>query len=89
MLDDPAPGAPMDGGLKLAVTPLGNPEALKATAELKRPITVVLIELGLLCPSARLTGDEAASVKFGCGSTFSATLVDCGPVADAPVIVKL
>ena len=37
----PPPGAAMEAGLKLAVTPAGNPEADNETAELKPPLTVV------------------------------------------------
>lgn len=37
----PLPGAAMEVGLKLAVTPAGNPEADNETAELKPPLTVV------------------------------------------------
>ena len=37
----PLPGAAIEVGLKLAVTPAGNPEADKETAELKPPLTVV------------------------------------------------
>src|SRR5215472_2200699 len=39
----PPPGAAIDAGLKLAVTPAGNPEADNETAELKPPLTVVEI----------------------------------------------
>ncbi len=39
----PFPGAAMDAGLKLAVTPVGKPEAESETAELKPPLTVVEI----------------------------------------------
>ena len=39
----PPPGAAIDAGLKLAVTPAGNPEADNAIAELKPPLTVVEI----------------------------------------------
>jgi len=39
----PPPGAAMETGLKLAVTPAGNPEADNETAELKPPLTVVEI----------------------------------------------
>lgn len=39
----PLPGAAIDAGLKLAVTPVGKPEAERATAELKPPLTVVEI----------------------------------------------
>ena len=42
----PLPGAAMEAGLKLAVTPAGKPEADKETAELKPPLTVVeIVEL--------------------------------------------
>ncbi len=37
----PLPGAAMEVGLKVAVTPVGNPEADNETAELKPPLTVV------------------------------------------------
>jgi len=39
----PPPGAAMEAGLKLAVTPAGNPAAESETAELKPPLTVVEI----------------------------------------------
>lgn len=39
----PLPGAPIEVGLKLAVTPAGRPEADSEIAELKPPLTVVEI----------------------------------------------
>ena len=39
----PLPGAAIELGLKLAVTPEGRPEADNATAELKPPLTAVEI----------------------------------------------
>ena len=41
ILDDPDPGAAIDAGLKLAVAPVGSPEADSDTAELKLPEIVV------------------------------------------------
>ncbi len=43
MVEEPDPGAAMDVGLKLMVTPAGWPEADKAIAELKPPETVVVM----------------------------------------------
>jgi hypothetical protein len=39
----PLPGAAMEAGLKLAMTPEGNPDTDNETAELKPPLTVVEI----------------------------------------------
>jgi hypothetical protein len=62
----PLPGAAIEVGLKLAVTPDGRPEADKATAELKPPLIVVeIVELPEApCVTARLVGD-ALTAKFG------------------------
>ena len=74
----PPPGAAMDAGLKLAVTPVGSPDAERDTAELKPPETavemVVLPELPWM--TERLAGD-ALSVKFGeaAGLIVSATVL--------------
>jgi hypothetical protein len=44
--DEPEPGAAMEVGLKVTVTPLGWPEALRAMAELNPPETdVEMLEL--------------------------------------------
>ncbi len=43
MVEEPEPGAAMEVGLKLTVTPDGWPEADKATAESNPPETVVVI----------------------------------------------
>lgn len=42
-VDVPEPGAAMDVGLKLAVTPVGAPDAVRAIAELKPPDTAVVM----------------------------------------------
>ena len=41
-VEAPLPGAAIEVGLKVAVTPVGNPEADNETAELKPPLTVVV-----------------------------------------------
>ena len=41
MSDEPEPGAAIEDGMKVTVTPAGCPVALKAIAELKPPETVV------------------------------------------------
>jgi len=63
----PLPGAAIEAGLKLAVTPEGNPEADKETAELKPPLTLVAIVLlpEAPCTIERLVGD-ADRLKSGC-----------------------
>jgi hypothetical protein len=62
----PLPGAAIDAGAKLAVTPAGKPDAESETAELNPPLTVVEIEElpEVPCTTERLAGD-ALSVKFG------------------------
>ena len=73
----PLPGAAIEVGLKVAVTPVGNPEAVRETAELKPPLTeveiVVLPELP--CITDKLAGD-ADTAKWGAveGLMVSATV---------------
>jgi hypothetical protein len=43
IVDDPAPGAAIDEGLKATLTPDGSPDADNAMEELKPPETVVVI----------------------------------------------
>jgi hypothetical protein len=55
----PLPGAAIEAGLKLAVTPAGNPDAESEIAELKPPLAAVeIIVLALPpCVSDVLVGD--------------------------------
>lgn len=65
-VDEPEPGAAMDAGLSVAVTPVGWPEAVKATAESKPPETVVVrVELPLAPCATETAVGEAVSVKAG------------------------
>jgi hypothetical protein len=68
----PLPGEPIEVGLKLAVTPVGNPEADKEIAELNPPLTVVEIVLLPELPWAtdKLVG-EALRVKLGVAAAFT------------------
>lgn len=62
----PLPGAPIDAGLKLAVTPAGRPEADSEIAELNPPVTLVEIVVLPDCPCVtdKLVGD-ALKLKSG------------------------
>ena len=62
----PLPGAAIDAGLKLAVTPEGRPEADNDTADLKPPLTVVVTVLFPEPPRVtdKLVG-EALTAKSG------------------------
>jgi hypothetical protein len=74
----PLPGAAIELGLKLAVTPVGRPEADSDTAELKPPVRVVEIVLLAEPPWVTDTLDgDALNVKSGaaCALTVSATVV--------------
>jgi hypothetical protein len=62
----PEPGAAIEVGLKLTVTPVGWPVADRATAESKPPETaVVMVELPLDPTTTETAVGEAASVNAG------------------------
>ena len=68
MVELPEPGAAMDVGLNVTVTPVGWPLEVNATAELKPPDTVVVIVDEPLLPCATETEvGEAEIAKFGVG----------------------
>ena len=74
----PLPGAANELGLKLAVTPVGKPEADSDTAELKPPVSEVEMVDVAEPPWVTDTLDgEALRVKSGavCALTVSATVV--------------
>ena len=50
---DPEPGAPIDAGVKLDVTPDGTPEAENVMAALNPPDTFVVTTAYPLCPLSR------------------------------------
>ena len=66
IVEDPEPGAAIEAGLKLAVVPVGRPDALKDTAELNPPETVVLMVLVPEVPCVTLTEvGDALMAKVG------------------------
>jgi hypothetical protein len=75
-------------GLKLAVTPLGNPLALKATLPVKPPVRVIVIVLAPLAPrlTVRLVG-LAANEKSGVGGLVTVRLIVDVRVRPPPVAV--
>ena len=66
----PLPGAAIEDGLKLAVTPEGSPDADKDTVELNPPLTVLetVVPPELPWVSDRLAG-EALIAKSGVAAT--------------------
>ena len=66
IVEAPEPGAAIDDGLKVTVTPVGCPEALSATALLKPPETVVVMfELPELPAETEVAVGDAATVNAG------------------------
>ena len=91
-VDVPEPGAAMDAGLNAAVTPVGIPDAVKATAELKPPDTVVVrVDLPVLPCATETDVGEAASVKAGTGAevTVSETVAVCVIPPPVPLTVMV
>ena len=94
-VDEPEPGAGIEVGLRLAVTPLGAPETESASAALNPPETLVLMVELPLCPCTMDTEEgEADTVKLGqlLAATGRVDLIDCssgGIMAKGPVIPSL
>jgi hypothetical protein len=76
--------------LKAVVTPLGRPDADKATLPLKPfcGVTVIVLLPAAPCVIVKLLGD-AERVKFGVPFTVSEIVVLCVKLPDAPVIVTV
>jgi hypothetical protein len=89
-VDVPDPGAAIDVGLKLTVTPDGWPVADKATAELKPPETVVVIfDVALLPCVTETEVGEAEMVKLGVGAAVTVRLTVDVCVTPPPVPVTV
>lgn len=90
IVEVPDPGAAMEVGLKLTVTPLGWPLALKATAESNPPDTaVVIVDVPLLPCNTETDVGEAEIVKLGVAVavTVSETEVVSVVLPEVPVTV--
>jgi len=80
----------VEGGLKLGVTPAGNPLALKATLPVNPPVRVIVIVLIPLAPGliVRLAG-LAEIVKFGGASGLTVRLMGMLCVIPPPTPVTV
>jgi len=89
MVDVPAPGAAIGFGLKVTVWPLPCPVADKVIAELKPPVTVVVIvELPELPLETVIEVGDALMVKLGLVPvTVSETVVVATILPEVPVTV--
>ena len=88
MVDVPEPGAAMEDGLKVTVTPDGWPLALRLTAELKPPATaVVMVEVPLLPCTTDTEDGEALMLKLAAAVTVSETVAKAVVLPEVPVTV--
>ena len=80
MVELPEPGAAIDAGLKLTVTPAGWPDAVKAMAELKPPeIPVVIVDVPLPPWTTETDPGEAEMVKSGLVDVGASALINPVP----------
>ena len=80
IVEVPEPGAAMDVGLKLTVTPLGWPVADKAIAESNPPETaVVIVDVPLLPCTTETEAGEAETVKLGAEDAPASALIRPDP----------
>ena len=90
MVEEPEPGAAMDVGLKVTVTPVGWPEADKLMDELKPPeAAVVIVDVPLFPCATETEVGEAEMEKLGdaCGVTVKETEVVWVLPPPVPVMV--
>jgi len=90
IVDVPAPGAAIEVGLKLMVTPAGWPVAERATAESKPPEMVVVTTTGPLWPLAKdpeVGETEMLKVGLTAVVTVSDTVAVCVIPPPMPVTV--
>ena len=89
MVELPEPGAAIDAGAKLTVTPAGCPVADKATAELNPPETAVLMVDLPVSPFTVTEAGVAEMVKSAVPGavTVNVTVVVCVTPPPIPVTV--
>ena len=86
----PEPGAAMDAGLRLAVTPAGAPDVVKAIAALKPPDTaVVRVDTPLLPCATETAVGETVSVKAGVATAVTVSEIVADSVRPPPVPVTV
>jgi hypothetical protein len=86
----PAPGAAMDDGLKVTVTPEGKLVAESETAALNDPAMVVVTLVVPLLPLLTVTAfGEAETAKLGGTVTVRLTVVVCVRPPPVPVTVMV
>jgi hypothetical protein len=89
MVEEPEPGAAMDVGLKLAVAPVGSPDAESETAELKVPETEVeMVEVPVLpCAMETDDGDDEIEKSEVCEGLKMMSMTGCSsmPFGATPV----
>ena len=80
MTEVPAPGAGIDVGLKVTVTPVGWPVADRATAASKPPeMAVVIVDVPLLPCTTETAVGEAEMVKLGDDTDPTSALIRPAP----------
>jgi hypothetical protein len=90
MLEEPDPGAPIDAGLKVTVWPLPCPEAESEIAELKPPVTVVVMvdePEALLATVIEVGEAETVNAGWTAAVTVRERVVDCVSPPPVPVTV--
>lgn len=85
----PLPGAEMEEGLNAAVTPVGNPVALRATAEFRAEFVAEVIVIVPDVPGSNEIGDaEAERVSAG-ARTITVTVAELEMVPLLATTLKL
>lgn len=80
-VNEDVPEPVIEVGLKVAVTPVGRPLAVSATAESNPPTTVlVIVELPLLPATTESDAGEADRLKVGDEDAGASALISAAPL---------